>query len=235
MRSFRFAQSVAITFVVLLAQPTPGRAQVTLGQVDNFGTGTQNWTQGASSPAGAVSIQNGGPAGATDPFLQIVANGGTAGGKLVVFNQSQWRGNYNTAGVGAIEMDLKNLSGPTLSVRIGFKDVSNAGYASTNGFSLAADGQWHHAVFRLDSSSLSPVGIPPTLSQVLSNAAELRILHAAGPALNGDTIVATLGIDNIRASPVPEPTGILVLGAGAGVGGWWVRRRTRCNNEMPTG
>src|SRR5947208_4576370 len=139
MRSFRFAQSIPIATIILLALPTTGRAQVTLGQVDNFSTGTQNWTQWANSPSGAVTIQNGGPAGATDPFLQIVANGGTAGGKIIVFNQSQWRGNYNAAGVRAIEMDLKNVSGPTLSVHIAFRDVSNSGYSSTNGFSLAAD------------------------------------------------------------------------------------------------
>lgn len=225
MRSFRLAHFLPIAASVILALPTTGRAQVTLGQVDNFSTGTQNWTQGAQTPPGALTIQNGGPAGPGDPFLQIVANGGVAGGKVTVFNQTQWRGNYVTAGVGSIEMDLKNISGPTLSIRISLKDVSNSGYSSTNGFALPGDGQWHHAVFGLDSASLSPVGVPPTLSQVLSGPTELRIMHAAGPSLMGDTIIATLGIDNVRASPVPEPTGILLLAAGVGLGSWWFRRR----------
>jgi hypothetical protein len=224
MRASHFARFLP-TVAIVLALAAPGRAQVMLGQVDNFSTGTQNWTQGAQAPPGAVTIQNGGPSGATDPFLQIVANGSmSAGGRLAVFNQSQWRGNYNAAGVGTIEMDLRNLSGPPLSIRVVLRDVSNDGYSSTVGFPLPADGQWHHAVFRLDGASMTAVGAPPTLSQVLSGVTELRIIHSAAPALMGNTIVATLGIDNVRASPVPEPAGILALAAGAGLG-WWVRRR----------
>jgi len=225
MRPSRPARSLPIIAIVAFTLPTYGRAQVTLGQVDNFSTGTQNWSQGAQAPPGTVTVQNGGPAGATDPFLQIVANGSTsAGGRLTVFNQSQWRGNYNTAGVGSIEMDLRNLSGPPLSIRVVVRDASNDGYSSTIGVPLAADGQWHHAIFRLDGASMTAVGAPPTLSQVLSAATELRIIHSAAPALMGDTVMATLGIDNIRARPVPEPTGILAAAAGAGLV-WWVRRR----------
>lgn len=227
MRSFRLAHIFHLTVIAMLFVPASGRAQITLGQTDNFSTGLQNWTQGALAPPGALSVVNGGPGGATDPFLQIAANGGaTAGGRLTVFNQSQWTGNYNTAGVGAIEMDLKSLSGPALSIRVVVRDVSNDGYASTVGFALPADGQWHHALFRLDAASMTAVGVPPTLNQVLSGPRELRIIHSAGPAINGDIIAATLGVDNIRASPVPEPTGILVLAAGAGLG-CAIRRRVR--------
>jgi hypothetical protein len=225
MRSFRLAQPLLIAVTGILVFPETGRAQITLGQTDNFGTGLQNWTQGAQAPPGALSVVSGGPSGANDPFMQIVANGGTsAGGRMTVFNQSQWTGNYNTAGVGSIEMDLKSLSGPALSIRVVVRDVSNDGYASTVGFPLPADGQWHHAVFRLDAASMTTIGVPPTLSQVLSGPRELRIIHSAAPAINGDMIAATLGVDNIRASPVPEPTGILALVAGAGLG-WCVRRR----------
>jgi len=225
MRPTRLAQSVVI-ILGILGSPATGRAQITLGQTDDFGTGLQNWTQGAQAPPGALSVVNGGPGGATDPFLQIVANGGaSAGGRMTVFNQSQWVGNYNSAGVGSIEMDLKSLTGPALSVRVVIRDVSNDGYSSTVAFPVPTDGQWHHAVFRLDSGSMTAIGAPPTLSQVLSGPRELRIIHSAGPAINGDTVAATLGVDNIRASPVPEPTGILVLAAASGFGGWYVRRR----------
>ncbi|HTK74583.1 MAG TPA: PEP-CTERM sorting domain-containing protein [Gemmataceae bacterium] len=228
MRSCRLAQSFALIAVGFLVFPAAGRAQITLGQTDNFSTGLQNWTQGAQAPPGALSVVNGGPSGAADPFMQIMANGSTsAGGRMTVFNQSQWTGNYNAAGVGSVEMDLKSLSGPALSVRIVVRDVSNDGYTSTVGFPLPADGQWHHAVFRLDDASMTAIGVPPTLSQVLSGPRELRIIHSAGPAINGDMIAATLGVDNIRASPVPEPTGILILAAGAGCGGLWIRRRLR--------
>src|SRR5262245_34594349 len=135
MRPFYLARLLSIASVYILCLPSPGSAQVTLGQVDNFGTGTQNWTQGAQAPPGTVTVQNGGPSGATDPFLQIVANGGTsAGGRLTVFNQFQWRGDYNTAGVGSIEMDLRSISGPPLTIRVVVRDASNDGYSSTVGF-----------------------------------------------------------------------------------------------------
>src|SRR5262245_44513854 len=131
MRSSRLAQSLLVAVTGTLIFPAFGRAQITLGQTDTFGTGLQNWTQGAQAPPGALGVVNGGPGGATDPFMQIVANGGTsAGGRLTVFNQSQWVGDYNAAGVGSIEMDLKSLSGPALSVRVVLRDVSNDGYSS---------------------------------------------------------------------------------------------------------
>jgi hypothetical protein len=226
MRSFRLAQSLLIAVIGIVVFPACGHAQITLGQTDTFNTGLQNWTQGAQAPPGALSVVNGGPSGATDPFMQIVANGGaSSGGRLTVFNQSQWTGNYNTAGVGSIEMDLKSVSGPALSVRVVVRDVSNDGYSSTVGFPVPADGQWHHAVFRLDDASMTAIGVPPTLSQVLSAPRELRIIHSAAPAINGDMTAATLGVDNIRASPVPEPTAILAVAAGMSLGGWCVRRR----------
>jgi hypothetical protein len=225
MRSFRFTRSIPGTLVFFLVTAAPVRAQqITLGQIDNFNDGaTQNWTQG--HPPGGVSVVNGGPGGASDPFMQIAAAGGFGtDSKLIVFNTSQWSGNYNAAGVGAIEMDLKDISGGPLSIRISLRDTTGFGYSSTNAFPISADGLWHHTAFRLDQ--MTAIGTPPTLSQFLSNVPELRILSSAVPSLNGDAIVATLGVDNIHAiAAAPEPTGILFFAAGAGFRGWWLRRR----------
>src|SRR5581483_6386498 len=82
-----------------LLLPAAGRAQITLGQTDPFETATTlNWSQGAPA-GGALTVAAGGPAGPNDHYMQITANGGGPGGKITVFNQSQWLGNYNAAGV----------------------------------------------------------------------------------------------------------------------------------------
>ncbi len=45
-----------------------------------------------------------------DNFLQVVVDGTSVqGGRLTFFNRLQWTGDYTTAGVTAIDLELKNL------------------------------------------------------------------------------------------------------------------------------
>jgi uncharacterized repeat protein (TIGR01451 family) len=136
----------------------------------------------------------------------VTATGGGAGGRLTVFNRSQWAGDYVGAGVTFIEMDLKNLGSVPLSIRIGLKSGTangSPGYVSTTPFALPADNAWHHAVFGLDAGSLTPIGSPAALNTFLSSVAELRIVHAPTPSLTGIFITSQLGIDNITAGATP--------------------------------
>lgn len=61
-----------------------------------------------------------GSAGGDDGYLEVVAdNSARAGGRLTLFNQSQWAGDYPGAGITAIAMDLKNFrSTETLNCRL---------------------------------------------------------------------------------------------------------------------
>jgi hypothetical protein len=105
---------------------------------------------------------------------------------------------------------------------------------STDPFVLPADGLWHHAVFFLDASHLTRVGSTTlTLSGLLGNVAELRILHATTPVLNGDPIVGQLGVDNVRASAIPEPAGAVLAFAGATALGLAARRRRGISPSPP--
>ena len=200
---------------VLFCDSRPVNAQITLNQIDTFGTGTAaNWTQG---PLGTgVAVVLGGPAGAADQYLQITSiGGGGATSRLVTFNRTQWIGNYRTAGVTAISMDLRapvsnNQARP---IRLAFRDgATNTGYSSV-AFSLPNDGLWHNTQFALSSANFSPIGSPTPFDTFLTTTTELRILSAASPSFLGDSIVAVVGVDNIQAgvAPVPEPT--LVLAA----------------------
>ena len=196
--------------IFLFCDSCPANAQITLNQIDTFGTGTAaNWTQGGTGSGVAVVL--GGPAGAADQYLQITSiGGGGATSRLITFNRTQWIGNYKAAGVTAISMDLRapisnNQARP---IRLAFRDgATNTGYSS-DAVSLLNDGLWHNTQFALSSANFSPIGSPSPFDTFLTTTTELRILSAASPSFLGDSIVAVVGVDNIQAgvAPVPEPT-----------------------------
>jgi len=191
-----------------------------VGQIDTFSAAsTLGWSNGGA-PAPLV-ISTGGPAGVGDGYLQITADGIGADGRLTVFNRSQWAGDFLSAGVASVEMDLKNFGSSPLSIRIGLRqsDIFGApGFASTVGFSLPVDGLWHHATFLLDAADLTRFNSTTLLlDALLSSVAEFRILNSAAPSLTGDFIVSQLGVDNIKAraaATVPEPSALLLLTTG---------------------
>lgn len=184
---------------------------LTLGQIDDFQDGTTDgWTTGHSTPA---NIATGGPAGAGDRYMQVVSSGGFGtDSRLVVFNNSQWLGDYISAGITSVEMYLANFGTQTLSMRLAFFESSGVGYSATTAFSLPADSSWHHVVFPLDDADFTAVGFPSSsFGDLLANfTGQLRILDSASPAVNGDPIAATVGVDNILA--VPEPSTFALVG-----------------------
>ena len=193
----------------------PSASAITLGQVDDFEDGgAMSWTNGSGAPDPA-NVANGGPNGPNDNFLQVTADGSGAGGKLVTFNQKQWLGNYLTAGVTGIEMDLKNFGVTPLSIRLVLKTGSGsvAGYASKVAYVLPADNQWHHALLSIDVESLMRVNSSTlALNTLLAKPGELRIIHSTTIKSSGDQITSKLGIDNIRAVPEPASIGLCLFG-----------------------
>ena len=192
-------------------------AGIVAGQIDTFQNGTPaNWTNGHQT--GPQVVATGGPAGAGDRYIRVDANGlGGAGSRMVIFNRSQWTGNFTAAHVSAVDMDLKNLSTVALPMRIVIaNDSSEAGWTTTNAFSLPADGNWHHAEFQLSSSAMTPLPGAPTLATTLASVGQFRILSTSSPKWEGDSITASIGIDNIAAVAVPEPicSGAVILAAG---------------------
>jgi hypothetical protein len=205
-------------------------AQVIVGRVDDFQDGTTlDWTNGGFHPP--INVPNGGPNGAGDHFLQIMAQGGTGpGSKRIAFNRTRWTGDFLNAGspgaaVTAVSLDLMApTTDPPLKIRIAMKSATNQGapgYVSTTPFDLPNDGRWHHAVFAINASSLTGINSPAALSTFLQSVAEFRILHSANPSLDGDSIIANLGVDNI--TPIPEPSALLLAGL-ASIGFWRQRR-----------
>ena len=110
---------------------------IVVGQTDTFENGTtQGWISGAVNPHPPVNIATGGPQGAGDHFLKVTSSGGFgAGSKLVTFNTTQWIGNYTTAGIVAIGMDLNNLGNTDLVIRLALNGPGGE-IATLNGISL---------------------------------------------------------------------------------------------------
>lgn len=210
-----FAALFAVSAVTSLAQ-----ASIVVGQIDDFEDGTvMNWGGGANP----VNIATGGPAGANDNYVQITADrpSGPAS-RLAMYNDLQWSGDYITAGVTAIEMDVLNSSGQDVHMRLLSLFGGGGDYTSLNATIVPDDGQWHHIVLSVLPGDLVSVG-GFDYNATFSALPRLMLRHDADPAAGagqGDAIMGVLGFDNITATPEPATLGLLALG-----GLLFVRRR----------
>lgn len=198
---------------------------VSVGQVDTFEDGT---TLGWSVAVGPLLATHpappyndlGGPAGADDNFLHISSVGVNGpGSRLTVLNyQSQWAGDYLSAGISSIAMDVINLGNTDLNLRLLFEDPlvgppENVAFSAVPILVQAGSG-WTSIQFELGVADLeAALG---DVTAALTNATILRIYHSSGsPGFPPEPVVSQLGIDNIRALGTPVPEGsatVLLLG-----------------------
>lgn len=195
-----------------------------VGRVDDFEEGT---LEGWSSGADYRNISGGGTSGTDDKYLQLERPKPTApypfhiGAK----NTTTWAGDYLTAGVKAIEMDIKTFSitfGPAnLSLRVVLFGPGGA-FSTKDPITIITDEDWQHVEFGLTRSDLVRVSgygsiyFDPgpeidNLTETLSNVETLLIRHDSAPeptpiGLHPEHISATIGIDNISAVLGPAPT-----------------------------
>jgi hypothetical protein len=194
---------------------------VTIGQVDDFEDGTtQNWVinlLGMGSPPPAAlpkNVATGGPAGAGDNFLQLTSTGTQgAGGRLVAINfQNQWQGDFIAAGITGIRMDVQNLGQTDLYLRLLFADPV-AGPPTNEAVStipilVPAGGGWRSVLFPVTPADLTAnMG---SAVAALTNSTEFRIYNNRNFG-QAPPIAASLGVDNITASAIPEPSTFTLL------------------------
>ncbi|MGB5473702.1 MAG: hypothetical protein WBQ78_09520 [Gammaproteobacteria bacterium] len=229
------ARVPAIAMLISLLLLKSGAAGAnSVGQIDTFEDGTlQGWQMGVSTVTTShmTNIAAGGPAGAGDNFLQVVADGANVqGGRLTFFNRLLWSGDYTAAGVTAIAMDLKNISSSeVLNLRLAINGGTIGGvFATAASLSLDSGSGWARVVFSMRPGDLVPVsgGIGGNTDGIdvqaaLANVLELRLLNSATPDWNGLPVTATLGIDNIQVVPLP-PAFVLF---GSGLLALWTQRR----------
>jgi nitrogen fixation-related uncharacterized protein len=173
-------------------------------QLDDFEDGTtMGWTEGAPSPNPPINVPTSGPGGAGDAYLENSSAGGNgAGSRMAMFNQSQWTGDFSSAGVTSVKADLINLGADPLPVRVAVEGDAGGRYASTSAAVLPADATWYSVVFELSDAEVTNVGGTQSLASVLTNVTELRILASSSPAWQGDSMVATIGMDNLAVGSV---------------------------------
>lgn len=206
--------------------------------IDTFEDGT---TMGWFVPGGPAippaNIPDGGPGGAGDAYLRVVANGQNdgPGSRLSVLNDAQWMGDYLAAGVTAIAMDVNNFGPGDLVVRLLFENFGPAPGPPTDlavtlaDVTVPAGSGWIPIVFDLSPGNLGAV--VGTVGGALSDVNVLRIFHNPnathpGPMVGPPPVAATLGIDNIRGiGSVPEPVTMLLLTGG--VAAYLARLRLR--------
>lgn len=185
---------------------------------DTFEDGTtMGWEEGPPSPNPPENIPDGGPGGVGDNYLQNISSGSFGpGGQQVMFNLEQWAGDYNAVGpVIRIAADMasfgpppslvetSNGGGGPLPMRVAVQSVGGTWYASTEPQMIPEDGQWYPIGFELSEATLTLVSGLETLSEVLDDVLEMRILAATDPDFQGDRVAATLGVDNFRVLSVP--------------------------------
>jgi hypothetical protein len=205
-----------------------------IGLIDTFEDGTtDNWLinllgmgNNAFQP---INVPSGGPAGVDDNFMLMSSSGLPGpGGRLVALNPAQWAGDYVAAGIRKISMDVNNLGGTDLFLRLLFEDPMGAppeNEAFTTSVFLPAGSGWTQISFLVDPGSL--IVEEGSALDALQNATILRIFsnpEAEGPD-EAEPIAAMLGVDNIEAVATPEPSSLILLTTGVAAAYRRSRRR----------
>jgi hypothetical protein len=209
-------RNAIVSILLLLSLPA---AALTVGQIDTFQDGTtQGWLVaplGAPHPAPPVNVPDGGPGGAGDAYLLITSVGGSGpGSRLVILNGEQWAGDYLTAGVGGIALDLLNLSAQDLSIRFLLEDPADGppqNVALTGPATVPAGAGWTTVQIPLTVDTLTAV--EGTVEAALAGATFVRILHNPDPTFPPPPVVAQLGIDNVTALSGVVPVQAATWGA----------------------
>lgn len=198
----RWMLGMVCTFATGAAMAAP-----IVGQVNDFEDGTtQGWGVGGPSPNPPSNTPDGGPGGAGDAFLRFASAGGSgAGSRLSIQNTTQWAGDYLAAGVNGISFDIANLGTTPLQIALRIEGAGGA-FSSLTPLAIPADGQWRSVSLGIDDASLTSTG-PTDLDATLGDVFRLRIEDGRG------ALVATAGIDNIRALPEPGSLALLSLAA----------------------
>lgn len=221
MKPTALASVAALSLSLGLSLPSQA---VTLGQTDTFESGTtEDWRINllaiGNPPAAALpqNIADGGPAGIGDNFMRLTAiGGGGAGSRLTAANAfGAWAGDYSSAGITGIRMDLRNSGATDLLLRLAFENPNGGPptdlAVSAVGIELPAGSGWMSVLFPIHPAALTPQF--GSAADALSTTTVLRLFHGPDPEFPGPALTAMLDVDNITA--VPEPATWVLWAGGA--------------------
>jgi len=183
---------------VFIAAGFVGVLDIVLGQKDTFDSDLQGWATGGSSPVPTLWDSTGGPAGSGDGFLlQATTGDGGPGAKLVVMNTTQWAGDYVSAGVKSVTMDVNNLGATALELRL-YIESTVGNLISTSGIAVPTSSGWVSVAFPIDSTAMTFVN-GTDYSAIMSNVSRLRIIHGVSTLFPPVDVDGLLGVDNVTS------------------------------------
>lgn len=200
-----FIQAILFSSLLFFL-PQKGATQVVINQVDNFNDGTvQGWVTGKANDTIITNQAN---------QLQVRAIGGSGQfGKLLVFNETTWSGDYIGQGITSIKLKLNNTFDPFgngLRMRLAIGDnrapgapsaPSGTWFVSSTPVILNTSAGEVEAVFSLKEADMTRAQGTATFASVLGNVAALRITNSTSifNPRGDDNTIATLLIDDITA------------------------------------
>ncbi len=183
-------------------------AAVYLNRLETFDSPT-TWTSGAGNPNPPAIVPDSGPLGSDDYALQITSTlSSMEGSRLIAFDQLTWVGNYIAEGVDALEMDLRNFSFSSSSMRVAIH--GDGGWWVTPAVVLSAFSPWTSVSYDLSPGALLNTG-GTDVTLTLSTVDEIRILHSTSPTFRGDTGQRSVLVDNIHAIPEPSVAALFAI------------------------
>jgi hypothetical protein len=189
---------------------------------NRFDTGSEGWQPWTTSDVNGLSPGN--------PYLNIAADGSGVFGKMITFNPNpEWTGNYISAGVTGIRMEIANMSDSddvflrvALGNRASPQQSGGTWWISKTAAFIPLQMDWTSVFLPVSESDMIVVGNimgesdNESFADTLSNIQNIRILSAAVPlGAIGDEFVGDVGIDNVAL--VPEPSTVALIGFGSSV------------------
>ncbi len=150
-------------------------------------------------------MPGGGPDGDNDAFLSYTTDTVNTGGRFLVLNGVQWRGDYLGAEITGITAQAKNLGQAGLHMRLLLEGPGGA-FFSLQSAALPVDGDWQSIFFPISSTALDG---GTNLEATLASVNRIRIFHNPDASFPGPFVNASIGLDNIQA--IPEPTGATLI------------------------
>ncbi len=203
-RSSLFSFILFVLVVGPLVLATPASAQ----QKDFFGSNLNNWTTGVLNPNPPEFVPDGGPIGVEDGFMKAFGNGGVSGNQgkaIVVYNGSQWSGDYATSGLTSVTLDLKNFGTTELYIRLGFWDPPTPQFMSKDSIHVPVGAGWVSGTISLLEADLIDITGSANYAVITADVPELRIIHNTTRTWSPEAIIGTLGVDNITANVTHLP------------------------------
>lgn len=177
-------------------------AQAASLHTDDFESGLASWNSGGST---VVRLEDGGPAGAGDAFVQV-----TSTSNLALRNSSAaWNGDLSSREASRVTADLMAPDGETdLEIRLvlfgsGFIQAADR-WVSTTAAQIPADGVWRKYDFSLAEADFARVQGTGTHADLMSDVQQVMLRHG-GVSSGGSFVLGTLGIDNVTLAKNESP------------------------------